>query len=368
MSAQLKIACVVGTRPEAIKMAPVVFALREAAHHVSVVASGQHSEMLTQALSGFGIEPDVNLSVMREAQTLDHVTSAVIEGVGRFLDEAGQDVLLVHGDTTTTLGAAMAGFYRGVPVGHVEAGLRSGDMRRPFPEEANRVLTDKLSTLFFAPTELAAANLRAEGADEARIFVTGNTVIDALFMTLRQNAARSGLPKGAVLLTAHRRESWGAPMERICEAVRRVMEERPGLRLVVPLHKNPAVRSVIKAKLGGIERVTFTEPLDYPSFVAAMNDSLFILSDSGGVQEEASALGKPVLILRELSERPEALTDGTGVLVGTDEARIEAAALRLIDDEAYRGSFAAKRGKNPFGDGRAAERIRKAIENFFGLI
>jgi UDP-N-acetylglucosamine 2-epimerase (non-hydrolysing) len=368
-----RIACVVGTRPEAIKMAPLIFALkREPAFDVRVVASGQHSDMLTQALEHFGIEADVNLGVMKSAQTLDHVTSAVLRGVGAFLDSAPQDMLLVHGDTTTTLGAALAGFYRKIPLGHVEAGLRSHDLASPFPEEANRVLTDRISTLFFAPTRQAAENLLREGAERSRVFVTGNTVIDALFWTLEHGEYRGEgtfprglgeIPPGAplALLTAHRRESWGEPLTRICGAVRRLLEGRPALWCLVPLHKNPAVRETIAGELGGLPRVVFTEPMDYPEFVAAMNRSLFIMSDSGGVQEEASALGKPVLILRELSERPEAVSEGTGVLVGTDGDRIEREASRLLEDEPYRASFAAR--TSPFGDGRAGERIAAIIKN-----
>ncbi|MDR2175155.1 MAG: UDP-N-acetylglucosamine 2-epimerase (non-hydrolyzing) [Synergistaceae bacterium] len=376
-TAARRIACVVGTRPEAIKMAPLIFALkREPVFEVRVVASGQHADMLTQALEYFGIEADVNLGVMESAQTLDHVTSAVLKGVGAFLDSAPQDMLLVHGDTTTTLGAALAAFYRKIPLGHVEAGLRSRDLTRPFPEEANRVLTDRISTLFFAPTRQAAENLRAEGVAEPRVFVTGNTVIDALFWTLgRGDAPLSGglglslsldkVPPGAplALLTAHRRESWGAPLTRICGAARRLLEKYPALWFLVPLHKNPAVRETIAGELGGRPRVIFTEPLSYPEFVAAMNRSVFILSDSGGVQEEASALRKPVLILRDLSERPEALSEGTGVLVGTDGDRIEREASRILEDELYRASFAAR--VSPFGDGHAGERIAKIIRDYF---
>jgi UDP-N-acetylglucosamine 2-epimerase (non-hydrolysing) len=369
MEEKIKIACVVGTRPEAIKMAPLILALRrESVFETRILASGQHADMLLQALRHFGVEADVNLGIMKDRQTLDHITSAVLEGVGAFLDSNPQDLLLVHGDTTTTFAAALAGFYRKTPVGHVEAGLRSHDLTSPFPEEANRVLTDGISTLYFAPTQRAAENLWAEGRDKARIFVTGNTVIDALFQTLRRaekTAVVSEIPADAplVLMTAHRRESWGAPLTEICRAVRGVMEKHPELYFLVPLHKNPEVRNTITEALGRRSNVVFTEPLDYPDFVAAMSRALFIMSDSGGVQEEASALKKPVLILRELSERPEAVEVGTGVLVGTTRKRIEEEALRLVEDTPYRESF-SRRGA-PFGDGNASEKILCAIKGYF---
>jgi UDP-N-acetylglucosamine 2-epimerase (non-hydrolysing) len=371
MKAKIKITCVVGTRPEAIKMAPVVLALREdSAFETRLLSSGQHADMLTQALRHFGVEADADLAVMRDRQTLDHVTTAVLEGVGAFLDSDPQDLLLVHGDTTTTFAAALAGFYRKIPVGHVEAGLRSRDLGRPFPEEANRVLTDRIAALFFAPTPLSAQNLRAEGVEGARVFITGNTVIDALFWTLERGAKTdfvsvSGLTpeEPLILLTAHRRESWGEPLLEICGAVRSLLETHPDLRVLVPLHKNPVVRDTIRNVLGDCPRAVFTEPLDYPEFVAAMNRSLFIMSDSGGIQEEASALEKPVLILRELSERPEALEAGTGVLVGTHRERIEREALRLLEDAPYRRSFVGRGA--PFGDGKASRRILDAVRNYF---
>ena len=350
-------------------MAPLIRLLREDGRFaVTVLASGQHADMLLQALAHFRIEADVNLNVMRERQSLDHVTSAVLLGTGAFLDKAPQDMLLVHGDTTTTLGAALAGFYRGLPVGHVEAGLRSRNMALPFPEEANRVLTDRLASLFFAPTVGDAANLRWEGVPEDRIFVTGNTVIDALCWT-RENlvpaAILQDIPEDVplVLMTAHRRESWGAPLARICEGVRALLEAHPKMRVLVPLHKNPAVREVIRRELGVFPQAILTEPLSYPDFVSAMDRSLFIVSDSGGIQEEASALRKPVLILRELSERPEAISEGTGVLVGTDPEAILRESLRILEEPSYRDTF-LERGM-PFGDGRASVRIRDAVLDYF---
>jgi UDP-N-acetylglucosamine 2-epimerase (non-hydrolysing) len=337
--------------------------------------------MLSQALSNFGLEPDENLNVMKERQSLDHITSSVLEGVGEFMDAKKPDMLLVHGDTTTTLAASLAGFYRKIPVGHVEAGLRSHDLSRPFPEEANRLLTDRLCNLHFAPTNRAAENLLAEGTKKESVFVTGNTVIDALFLTLArggeaQNSEAEvlrGIPEPektpVALFTAHRRESWGEPLVRICRAVRRLMEKHPELWLIVPLHKNPEVRDAITKNLAppGNKNILFTEPLEYPEFVAAMNRSLFIMSDSGGVQEEASALKKPVLILREISERPEALNEGTGLLVGTDEHIIEREASRLLEDKSYRDSFTARGAAKacPFGDGNASKRIVDILKNYF---
>jgi len=381
---KMKILCVVGTRPEAIKMAPLVLELKnDPSFDAMLLASGQHSDMLTQALAYFGIAPDENLNVMKERQSLDHITSSVLEGVGAFLDKSPQDMMLVHGDTTTTLAASLAGFYRKTPVGHVEAGLRSHDLSRPFPEEANRVLTDRLCALHFAPTRRAAENLRSEGVKNEHVFVTGNTVIDALFWTLAKINGSApvlrGIPEEAplALFTAHRRESWGEPLERICRAVRRIMEKHPELWLIAPLHKNPEVRNTISRVVDprpGNKKIIFTEPLEYPDFVAVMNRSLFIMSDSGGVQEEASALKKPVLILREISERPEALDQGTGLLVGADEHIIEREASRIMEDQSYRESFTKRGGSsgknadraNPFGDGNASKRIVEIIKNYFG--
>ena len=374
-----RVACVVGTRPEAIKMAPLILTLRaDGRFAVTVLGTGQHTDMLQQALAHFGIRADVNLNIMRDRQTLDHITSAVLTGVGGVLDERPQDMILVHGDTSTTLAAAMAGFYRHIPVGHVEAGLRSHDMALPFPEEANRVLTDRLASLYFAPTGGDAENLRREGAPPERVHVTGNTVIDALLWTrgnLKRQKPSTGpellrtLPDGAplILMTAHRRESWGEPLRRICGAVGELLQERPGLRVLIPLHKNPTVREAIRRDLGAFAQgdapqVLFTEPLNYPDFVSAMDRSLFILTDSGGIQEEASALRKPVLILRTLSERPEAITKGTGVLAGTEPGTILREARRLLDDEDYRQSF-ANRGM-PFGDGTASVQIRDIIAKY----
>lgn len=369
-----KIACVVGTRPEAIKMAPVILSLKkDSEFRVMVLATGQHTDMLRQALDDFGIKADFDLNIMKDRQSLDHIMSSVLTGVGKVLDEEPQDMILVHGDTSTTFAASLAGFYRHVKISHVEAGLRSHDLSLPFPEEANRVLTDSIADLLFAPTRGAAENLLREGKSQSKIFVTGNTVIDALYDILRRRegmsepeylARASGRPM--VLMTAHRRESWGEPLKGICGAVRDVVRARPDLVFLIPLHKNPTVRDVIREELKDFpENVIFTEPLSYSEFVYAMNRSEFILSDSGGVQEEATAIDKPVLIMRSVSERPEAISEGTCVLVGTGRESIRDESLRILSEPEYVARILGKNTK-PFGDGTAGEKIREAVRGYFG--
>ena len=364
-----KIACIVGTRPEAIKMSVLIHELRRDPEFlVSVLATGQHTDMLTQALEDFGLIADENLSIMRERQSLDHITASVLQGVGEFLDANPQDMILVHGDTSTTFAAALAGFYRHIPVGHVEAGLRSHDLALPFPEEANRVLTDRIAEIFFAPTVGDAENLLREGIAAEKIHVTGNTVIDALYWILGRTRETSiDIPEDRpiVLMTAHRRESWGKPLEEICEAVRDVIRERSDVVFVIPLHKNPTVRNVIRECLKDFAgNVIFTEPLGYSEFVKVMNRSEFILSDSGGVQEEASAIDKPVLIMRTVSERPEAITHGTGILVGTGRENIRNEALRLLNEPERMREILAKNTK-PFGNGEACRKIHEAVRRYF---
>ena len=364
-----KIACIVGTRPEAIKMSVLIHELRRDPEFlVSVLATGQHTDMLTQALGDFGLIADENLSIMRERQSLDHITASVLQGVGEFLDANPQDMILVHGDTSTTFAAALAGFYRHIPVGHVEAGLRSHDLALPFPEEANRVLTDRIAEIFFAPTVGDAENLLREGIAAEKIHVTGNTVIDALYWILGRTRETSiDIPEDRpiVLMTAHRRESWGKPLEEICGAVRDVIRERSDVVFVIPLHKNPTVRNVIRECLKDFAgNVIFTEPLGYSEFVKVMNRSEFILSDSGGVQEEASAIDKPVLIMRTVSERPEAITHGTGILVGTGRENIRNEALRLLNEPERMREILAKNTK-PFGNGEACRKIHEAVRRYF---
>ncbi len=370
-----KITCVVGTRPEAIKMSPVILELRKSKNfHVTVLSTGQHTDMLIQALNDFGIVPDVNLNIMKKTQTLDYITSSVLQGVGEFLDTHEQDMILVHGDTSTTFAAALAGFYRHVTIGHVEAGLRSHDLNLPFPEEANRLLTDRITKLFFAPTKGDADNLIREGIDSNHIHITGNTVIDSLYAILEsQKGMREpeyiykfhGRP--LILMTAHRRESWGEALREICSAVIDVIHERNDVVFLIPLHKNPVVRDVIHECLDDYsDNVIFTEPLNYPEFVYAMNRSIFILSDSGGVQEEASAINKPVLIMRTLSERPDAITHGTCILVGTERNNIRNEALKILNEPEYMKSITAK-NIMPFGNGTASKKIHEAVRSYFGI-
>jgi UDP-N-acetylglucosamine 2-epimerase len=356
----LRILTVFGTRPEAIKMAPVIAELERARGLVDsrVCVSAQHREMLDQVLTVFGIRPERDLDVMTNDQSPGDVTAAVVTGLESVLRELDPDLVLVHGDTTTTMSAALAAFYRKVPVGHVEAGLRTHDRYFPFPEEMNRVLTDALSTLHFAPTPTSRANLLREGVSPESITVTGNTVIDALM----QVASTAGppdtsLPEGKrlVLVTAHRRENFGRPLEGICRALRDVADEFPDVSILYPVHLNPNVQRTASAVLAGHDRIILTEPLPYLEFVRLLKASYMVVTDSGGLQEEAPSLGKPVLVLRTETERPEAVEAGTVRVVGTERAAVRKECVRLLsDDAAYREMAEAV---NPYGDGRAAERI-----------
>ena len=368
----MQVLSIFGTRPEAIKMAPVVRALSiEKGVDARVLVTAQHREMLDQALALFDIHPDADLDIMRPGQDLTHITTEVLTRVGAVLDEMRPDRVLVHGDTTTTFAAALAAYYRKIPIGHVEAGLRTGDLYAPFPEEANRKLTDGIADMMFAPTESARANLLAEGADARRIFVTGNTVIDALFhIRDRLDADKSTettlegefpfLESGRrmVLVTGHRRENFGPGFENICHALKEIAA-RGDVEVVYPVHLNPNVREPVERILQGAANVHLIDPLDYLPFVFLMTRAHLVLTDSGGVQEEAPSLGKPVLVMREKTERPEAVEAGTVKLVGTDAATIVAETARLLDDaDAY---ASMSRALNPYGDGQAAERIVKEI-------
>lgn len=360
MGLRRHILCVIGTRPEAIKMAPVVAALRAhpAGFRVTVVATAQHRDMLDQILDNFAIRPDIDLDIMSEGQSLPELTARLLPAFDRVLGETRPDFVLAQGDTSTVLIAALAAFYRRIAFGHVEAGLRTHDMARPFPEEMNRTLVGRLARRHYAPTESAAANLRREGVPEEAVVVTGNTVIDALFHMVRHEPVLPfALPpeRRMVLVTAHRRENFGAPFEEVLAAIAALVAAYPDIEIVYPVHPNPNVRRPAYRRLGALDRVRLIEPLDYAGFVAAMRRSHLIISDSGGVQEEAPALGKPVLVLRTVTERPEAVAAGVVRLVGVDSATIVHEAGRLLTDPAAYAAMAT--GASPYGDGHAAERI-----------
>lgn len=368
------VASVFGTRPEAIKLAPVIRAIEgDPDLRSRVIVTAQHRELLDQTLRPFGIEPDVDLDLMRPGQTLVDLTHRVMEGMERVLGDEQPDLMLVQGDTTTVFVAALAAFYGGVPVGHVEAGLRSFDLADPFPEEANRRLTTQIATLNFAPTARAESNLLREQVPPERVALTGNTVVDALIAVAESPdlppppEAWQHLEDGScrVLVTLHRRESWGERLAGICRALRAAADDLPDLHIVYPVHPQPRVRETVEPLLGGHPRIELIEPIDYLDTVAAMKASSFIATDSGGIQEEAPVLAKPVLVLREVTERPEAVEAGTAWLVGTAEAAVYSAVKTLATD---RGRYdAMSRAVSPFGDGRASERIIAAIRQFAGL-
>ena len=369
-----KIMSIFGTRPEAIKMAPLVKAIERAQDLESVVVvTAQHREMLDQVLTLFDIHPNYDLNLMKDNQTLTDITAGALRGLERIIIKEKPDLVLVHGDTTTTFAASLGAFYQQVPIGHVEAGLRSGHMYSPFPEEANRKLTGVLASLHFAPTAEARANLLRENVAAETIFTTGNTVIDALLATVRpdyafHDAAIDALlaqPGKRVLITAHRRENQGQPMVHIFNAVKDLHESLTDCQFIFPSHKNPRVRALAAEILGDLERVRMIEPLDYAPFANLMARVDLIMTDSGGLQEEAPALGKPVLVLRENTERPEAVAAGTVLLVGSDRERIFAAAHTLLTDQAAYERM--QRAINPYGDGGACERIIKAIAYFLHL-
>lgn len=361
-----KIMLVFGTRPEAIKMCPLVRELRSRSGlRVAVCVTGQHREMLYGAMSAFGVEADYDLSIMRQSQTLFDVTVGVIEGVRRALLRELPDILLVHGDTTTAYAAALAAFYLKIPVGHVEAGLRTWDVHSPYPEEFNRQSLGILAAYHFAPTERARDNLLREGRDESRVFLVGNTVIDALRITVRENFSHPILEwigkNRLVLLTSHRRESLGEPQRRIFRAVRRVAEEREDVRVVYPVHMNPAVRDAAAETLGGCSQIRLIEPPDTVEFHNLLARCYLVLTDSGGIQEEAPAFGKPTLVLRDTTERPEGVEAGVARLVGTDGEKIYREFSRLLDDgTAYAAMSCAA---NPYGDGLASLRIADILES-----
>jgi UDP-N-acetylglucosamine 2-epimerase (non-hydrolysing) len=367
MLSKKRVVTVVGTRPEAIKMAPVIRMLKdESWAEVRVLATAQHRHMLDEVLSSFRIQPNLDLNIMRPNQALTTLTARLLLKLDDVLDTEKPDVVLAQGDTTTVMTVALACFYHGIPFGHVEAGLRTGDMAYPFPEEMNRVVTGRMARLHFAPTESARTNLRAEGIPNEQIFVTGNTVIDALLdVSIRCDDFTPKVSPGnrLVLVTAHRRENFGKPLTEICRAIKFLADMRSDVEFLYPVHPNPNVREVVMNMLGQHPRIHLCDPLEYVPFVAAMKTAYFILTDSGGVQEEAPALGKPVLVLRRETERPEAIKEGVVKLVGPECNAIVRESLQLLDDDHTYRSMA--RGVSPYGDGRAAERIVNALREFF---
>jgi UDP-N-acetylglucosamine 2-epimerase (non-hydrolysing) len=368
-SRALRVLTIIGTRPEVIKMAPVIRALNARPRDFSVtnVLTGQHRDMCAPYLKLFGLRTHHDLAIMRKGQSLDGIVERILHRLPPILNEAEPDVVLVQGDTTSAFAAALAAFHRGVPIGHVEAGLRTNDKLNPFPEEMNRRLVGALAELHFAPTPQAAANLKREGIESSRIFVTGNTVIDAMRIVARRNTslrktalAEVEFQRHRVLcVTTHRRESFGLPLQGTLGALRQLVERYDDIEIVLPVHYNPNVRGDVLRLLGDLPRVHLVEPLPYELFVQLLTRSFLVLTDSGGIQEEAPGLGKPVLVLRETTERPEGIKAGTAKLVGTDPARIVRTAARLLDDpKAYRKMAQAV---NPYGDGQAAERIANIL-------
>ena len=366
---KLRIMTVFGTRPEAIKMCPLVLEMRKYTDFIEpvVAVTAQHREMLDQVLELFAIKPDYDLNIMTSGQTLYDITVKALLGLKDVIAKAQPDLILVHGDTTTTFAGSLAAYYAQIQLGHVEAGLRTGNKFSPYPEEMNRKLTGSLADFHFAPTTVSRNNLLKENVPEKAIYVTGNTVIDALNTTVKKDfvfadpvinkALDSG--KRLILMTTHRRENLGEPMRQVYRALKTTLEQHPDAAAVFPVHKNPKVREVVQAELAGTDRVYLTEPMDYEPFANLMNHADIVLTDSGGIQEEAPALGKPVLVLRDTTERPEAVVAGTVRLTGTGYDVVKEETCRLLDDAAYYRSMAE--AVNPYGDGRACERIVRAV-------
>lgn len=362
-----KVALIFGTRPEAVKMAPVYLALKNSPLEPVVIATAQHREMLDQVLSLFGIEPDFDLNIMRQRQSLASLTSRLIDKLDEIYSENDFHTTLVQGDTTSTFAGALVSFYHKIPVGHVEAGLRTEDVYDPFPEEINRRLNGVISTYHYPPTETAKRNLMNEGVREDRLLVTGNTVIDALLWVTDNKSKLTSSYREAIgvegdeyiLVTMHRRENWGEPMREVMKAIKDILAEFPNLKVVFPVHLNPAVREIVFPELEKHRRIVLTDPLDYLPFVSLMEKSKLILTDSGGIQEEAPALGKPTLVLRRTTERPEAIQAGTAKLVGTNREAVFGETVRLLSDSEEYSRMA--RATNPFGDGKASQRIVKHL-------
>ena len=365
----IKVMSIFGTRPEAIKMAPLVKELERRKEIESIVCvTAQHREMLDQVLNTFDIKPDYDLNIMKQGQSLADVTTRALVGLEEVIKDVKPDIVLVHGDTTTTFAGALAAFYNQVAIGHVEAGLRTYDKYSPYPEEMNRQMVDRLSDMYFAPTEISKDNLLKENIDESKIYITGNTAIDAMSTTVDENYTHPELDwinagERMILLTAHRRENLGEPMRHIFRAIKRVVDEFSDVKVIYPIHMNPKVREVANEVFGDADRVKLIEPLEVFDFHNFQNKSYIILTDSGGIQEEAPSLGKPVLVLRDTTERPEGIKAGTLKLVGTDEDVIyEETKKLLLDKKEYEKMSKAS---NPYGDGHASERIVDAIIEYF---
>lgn len=369
----IKVMTVFGTRPEAIKMAPVVLELKKHSDEIQtiVAVTAQHRQMLDQVLQLFHIKPDYDLDIMSQGQTLYDITTKALLGLKKVLEAEKPDLVLVHGDTTTTFAGALAAYYQQIPVGHVEAGLRTGNIYSPFPEEMNRKLTGAIAAIHFAPTPTAKQNLLQEHVAPEKIYVTGNTVIDALMTTVageydfEDDALRTVDFKHhrIILLTTHRRENLGEPMRHIYKALRRIIDEIPDTEIVFPVHRNPLVRKVVEEELAGVDRIHLIDPMEYEPFANLMSLSSLVLTDSGGIQEEAPSLGKPVLVLRDTTERPEAVAAGTVRLIGTDKDVVYEETKRLLTDkDAYNAMSMAV---NPYGDGKASQRIVQAILHTF---
>ncbi|MCX9100680.1 non-hydrolyzing UDP-N-acetylglucosamine 2-epimerase [Bacillus cereus group sp. MYBK40-2] len=369
MTERLKVMTIFGTRPEAIKMAPLVLELQKHPEKIEsiVTVTAQHRQMLDQVLSIFGITPDFDLNIMKDRQTLIDITTRGLEGLDKVMKEAKPDIVLVHGDTTTTFIASLAAFYNQIPVGHVEAGLRTWDKYSPYPEEMNRQLTGVMADLHFSPTAKSATNLQKENKDESRIFITGNTAIDALKTTVKETYSHPVLEKlgnnRLVLMTAHRRENLGEPMRNMFRAIKRLVDKHEDVQVVYPVHMNPVVRETANDILGDHGRIHLIEPLDVIDFHNVAARSYLMLTDSGGVQEEAPSLGVPVLVLRDTTERPEGIEAGTLKLAGTDEETIFSLADELLSDKEAHDKMS--KASNPYGDGRASERIVEAILQHF---
>lgn len=368
---KIKVMTVFGTRPEAIKMAPLVLALQADERFEAITTvTAQHREMLDQVLEIFKIVPDYDLNIMHKEQTLTEITANVLTKLDQVIKAVRPDIILVHGDTTTTFAASVAAFYNQVAIGHVEAGLRTWNKYSPFPEEMNRQMTDDLADLYFAPTEESKANLLKENQAAAKIFVTGNTAIDALKQTVSSDYQHELLAKldpghKLILVTMHRRENQGQPMARVFRTLLEVVEQRPEVEVIYPVHLSPKVQKLAHEILGNHERIHLIAPLDVVDFHNLAAKSYFIMTDSGGVQEEAPSLGKPVLVLRDTTERPEGVSAGTLKLVGTEPAKVKAAMLELLDDPNVYQQMA--QAQNPYGDGQASQRILAAIAYHFGL-